>query len=135
MFSAHFESAQRGECREKVNEVSLLTLSDYQRTMNEAAAPVVCCRVKTLGLGFYTFSTAETIQSERRGVCVGFGDAKQPPAEKKICDKAVVDCVCDSFVDVEINAQRGCAHSLCRAAKLIVRCSFPFLFFIFFILG
>lgn len=53
LFSAHFESAQRGDCREKVNEVSLLTDGDYQRTMNEAAAAsVVCCRVKTLGLFF-----------------------------------------------------------------------------------
>lgn len=88
LFSAHFESAQRGDCREKVNEVSLLTDGDYQRTMNEAAAPVVCCRVKTLGLGFYTFSTAETIQSERSGVCVGFGSTKTASSrEKKLVTK------------------------------------------------
>lgn len=86
--------------------------------MNEAAAPVVFCRVKTLGQGFYTFSTAETIQSERSGVCVGFGIAKQPPAEKKISDKAVVDCVCDSFVELMRRLMRSVdARILCAGQQ------------------
>lgn len=86
--------------------------------MNEAAAPVVCCRVKTLVLGFYTFSTAETVRSERSGVCVGFGSAKQPPAEKKkMSDKAAVDCVCDSFVELMWRLMRSVDARTLRAGQ------------------
>lgn len=106
--------------------------------MNEAAGPVVSCPVKTLGLVFYTFSTAETVQSERSGVCVGIGSAKQPPAEKKISDEAVVDCVSDPFVELMWRLMRSVDARILSVPGSKTNCALQFsISFVinFFILG